>query len=118
MIAGRLWCQFLLQLSPFCPVANTMRQLQVAKVRRVSTTCDRNYMVDAWAQWIRITNRLINRLAAYSTELLGCQDDPLICFKLRPIGPLPVWSFHSIIPLPRREGIKSFRILTRPPGCI
>lgn len=77
---------------PFSPVACSMSKLKVGDVRRMSTFDEGDDVVDRSRHRMGGAESLIDRLSAYSTDVLGCKNDPAINFKLRTVCGLSVWS--------------------------
>ena len=74
---------FLNKLVRFLPVAGPVGELQVIKVRGVSVFCNRNYVIYAGRQRMRISEVEVYGLSAYTTEGLSCKDLFLVLPELR-----------------------------------
>lgn len=73
---------FLNKLVRFLPVAGPVGELQVIKIRGVSVFCDRNYVIYASRQRMRISEVEVYGLSADAAEGLSCKYLFLILSEL------------------------------------
>ena len=95
-----LWHQLVALLS----VATTMSELKVCDVRRVSTLCHRDDVVDRCAEGVGGFQTEVHRLPTDRTNRLRCEYSFSILLKLSPMWGVLVWSVcHNFLQHKRPE---------------
>lgn len=73
-----------------------MSQLQIINIRRMSTSIDRNDVIDAWSHWIRILEAFIHGLATNATGILRDQESFFSPVKRQTMGPIMIWTISFL----------------------
>lgn len=97
------------------PVADPVGKLEVFQVAGVASFCDRDNMVDAGRQRIRIFQREVNRLSADAAYRLRGIYLFLVSLEGATVGAVSIWSWwlHFSFPLkdPEAEAVRVLLIL-------